>query len=232
MTKLIFLTIIISLNLVFSQDCNIDSLTFIAVKKFYEDHVTFLKLMQEYAGMEKTNFEFDSTFSRVTEEGEIESPYKKTHFNMFTSHLSEPEYSVITFCNSDTSGIVKISVSIDTMVFQFNKLLLKEDAFNKKQLLEFINFFTINRSPMYRMIRIINSPDDIIFYEEDEIPDSLNSIIHEPKIEINNLRSTISYYTWDAGSTKLFNEILEYKNHQFKISRKLIGRYGVGHIII
>jgi hypothetical protein len=166
--------------------------------------------------------------------GTIESPLRNTKFYRYYSKWRSP--SPIKLLSSFEDTIIFLPPynpnsnsfpGIDSSTINFiNQRLLQEPEFNRQKIIDFAFFYKTLIDFEYDSGKIIDSWKDIEYAPEDTISQEIKNLIKPLSISYNNIEYEFQFYVWVKYGRDLHEIKFKYKNKNFIISSKLLGKFG------
>lgn len=166
---------------------------------------------------------------------EIESPFKKSRFYLYTYDAYDPALRVIIIKNINTEVLnnyfeaERDKLFSDKFVQKINSLISREATFSNNQLIALSDFMLTSYHGENSIIRL-TTWNDIPTNSENPIPDYLKDMIIPFTIEESSNEFKYHGYVWESATTFIYKVNFIYNNHNNKIivEAENIGSYGSG----
>jgi hypothetical protein len=153
----------------------------------------------------------------------IESPFTKTKFLVFSWPGMDPSPSFLISAFGDS--VLELRVDQSNDIF-FNNRLLFEPKFDRTKFIEFISFYNELLVFDYDYRIILNNWKDIKYAEGDTISNELKRLIRPLSVDTDGNAIKVKIYVWQRYKRDLIEMIFVYRNGQFIVTSKLLGKFG------
>ena len=153
----------------------------------------------------------------------VESPFTKTKFLVFSRYGIDPHPSFLV-CVFDDS-LLELSIDKSTDMF-LNNRLISEPKYDRTKFIEFISFYNELLVFDYDHRIILNNWKDIKYAEGDTISNELKRLIRPLSVDTDGNAIKVKIYVWQRYKRDLIEMIFVYRNGQFIVTSKLLGKFG------
>ncbi|MFA5670475.1 MAG: hypothetical protein WC967_14645 [Balneolaceae bacterium] len=232
MLRLLLLLILFTYSCSGSQKVAKDEMLEMAVDEFIE----FERLYYESIESEKKPSP-EKIKEQTKYKGELNSPFKKSHFYVFSYEAFEPALEIIVVKNSSTEVLndyfeaEREVLFSETFLEKINSLIDIETSFSKDQLVELSKFMFASYHSQNSLIKL-KTWESIPNDSENSIPDSLKSII-SPFVK-EEMPNKLRYhgYVWEGSTSFLYKVSFDYlkQNNEVEVRAENLGSVGTGLI--